>query len=818
MNRLMIYFCLLITFSVSIYGQENDKIEEILINNEISGNGKYISFFTRTDSKKLIAKTVEGKLILERNNVSKSSFYDDILVYSGQDNITIVDLKKQVNDEVIKNYNQWIYFKNNVIIFISKDYRSVMFYDYSKRKYKEIQGISNYVINKFNKTLILYKMDNTVEIWDNMNSSFQYDILEGALSDAEIRCFKNTFIIIGKNSGRLWCYNSKYKKTFILFDDTFDFSYNLRSKVLMLSENTILFDAFLNTHQDEDEFEYWSSKSGVMIKNQLRDQSYPYVFSYDFIHKKLEQISSSSEDFYIGTQGISMKVKNIDNFTKFSAQKNISIAKSSKDTLLKLDMFNGNRGRIFFSKYSDAILFFKGNSWKIVNSQNTLINLKNSFRYKFIPEDEYKYLDPDPVKGNFFIGQNGNLYFHEMNDILKYNVNTKRLTRITDGDKENKIVKIDKASAYVSKDDYSYDFDYILKNEGQMLLHWMTEDYTKEGLDLLLNDSIIPLVESKAHYNQILYNHKGVSYLKESSNQPAALYFYDFNSKKEVELYQSNSYDNCNDFESIYEQWLSSDGTKRGAIIRLPKNKGLNEKLPAIVNIYEKKYKEQNLYRSPYTLSGSAFNYRDYVSDNYIIIEPDIYYEIGNPGYSAYKCTLESINYLKDKYPIDTVNLGLIGHSFGGYETNFILTQTNVFKTAVSSSGISDLWSWYLSINHESKRPEFWRFEDHIFKMKDNIYEAPFRYLKNSPVFLAYNIGTPLLLWTGKNDHQVNTDQSIELFLALKRLEKTAHLIFVPEEGHVLSKSGNKAKMRNIVKDWFDYYLKNKTKPLWINK
>ena len=137
----------------------------------------------------------------------------------------------------------------------------------------------------------------------------------------------------------------------------------------------------MNTHQDEDEFEYWSGKSDIMIKNQLRDQSYPYVFSYDFIHKKLEQISSSSEDFYIGTQGISMKVKNIDNFTKFSAQKNISIAKSSKDTLLKLDKFNGNRGRIFFSKYSDAILFFKGNSWKIVNSQNTLIKLKNSISY-----------------------------------------------------------------------------------------------------------------------------------------------------------------------------------------------------------------------------------------------------------------------------------------------------------------------------------------------------------------------------------------------------------------------------------------------------
>src|SRR5690606_18965008 len=238
---------------------------------------------------------------------------------------------------------------------------------------------------------------------------------------------------------------------------------------------------------------------------------------------------------------------------------------------------------------------------------------------------------------------------------------------------------------------------------------------------------------------------------------------------------------------------------------------------PAIVYIYEKKTASYHHYQHSKQLKGAGINYRDYVNDGYIVIEPDITYTIGNPGVSAYNNVLEAIEELDSRIPLDKNNLGLVGHSFGGYETNFIVTQTTMFKAAVASAGFSDLVQGYLTMKWNELRPDFWQFEDNQIRMGKNLYEDYSGYLQNSPIYHANKIETPLLLWSGKSDYHVNWSQSVSLFLALKRLNKQAVLILYPNEGHVLKKTDNKLDMTIKLKQWFDYYLKDKEKPSWLN-
>jgi len=157
---------------------------------------------------------------------------------------------------------------------------------------------------------------------------------------------------------------------------------------------------------------------------------------------------------------------------------------------------------------------------------------------------------------------------------------------------------------------------------------------------------------------------------------------------------------------------------------------------------------------------------------------------------------------------IDPKAIGLIGHSFGGYEVNYILTQTNLFATAVSGAGIADLVSHYLNINENTGKSDIWRFEQEQLRMGKGLFEDRENYLANSPLWQAQNISTPLLSWTGDKDQQVNAKQSTEFFLALQRLGKKHQLLVYPGEGHtIIAKEFQKDLCRRVA-DWFGNCLK----------
>ncbi|CAN0367174.1 unnamed protein product, partial [Ectocarpus sp. 4 AP-2014] len=197
-----------------------------------------------------------------------------------------------------------------------------------------------------------------------------------------------------------------------------------------------------------------------------------------------------------------------------------------------------------------------------------------------------------------------------------------------------------------------------------------------------------------------------------------------------------------------------------------------------------------------------------YTADGYLVFYPDIRYKLNDPGVSAVGCIEAGVRAMISKGLVDKDHIGLIGQSFGGYETAFAITQTNLFATAVAGAAVTDLVSWYHTLGtRDHDRTNMFFFEDGQYRFKDSFYKNPKAYLRNSSLHHAANINTPLLLWTGEEDHHVDWHQSIELYLGLRRLDKECRLLIYPKEGHSLLKPKNQVDLTRRIKDWFDKYL-----------
>ena len=187
---------------------------------------------------------------------------------------------------------------------------------------------------------------------------------------------------------------------------------------------------------------------------------------------------------------------------------------------------------------------------------------------------------------------------------------------------------------------------------------------------------------------------------------------------------------------------------------------------------------------------------------------PTIKYEKGNPAKSSLLYVENAVKKALETYPIDPKKVGLIGHSYGGYQTTYIATKSDMFATAVAGAPVTDLGIYYLDISWDFKREQIWRIENKQFRMGRSYFEAKKQYNENSALQSIEELKTPLLLWAGKEDGNVNWTQSVHLFMAMKRLNKEGKLLLFNNEPHSVDKLENQKDLSEEVMSWFNHYLK----------
>lgn len=260
----------------------------------------------------------------------------------------------------------------------------------------------------------------------------------------------------------------------------------------------------------------------------------------------------------------------------------------------------------------------------------------------------------------------------------------------------------------------------------------------------------------------------------------------------------------------------NSKGEILKAALFYPAGYTAEKSYPMVVHIYELQAAQYDQYVNPTLYNYDGFNISNFTSQGYFVLLPDIRKEEGSPGSSAVDCVTAAVNEVLANESVNPNQVGLIGHSFGGYQTNFIITQTNMFKAAISGSGIADVISDYLYVSGNSSKANGWRYEFNQASIGISPFEDGNTYLRNSPVMLAKQIETPLLLWTGEQDKVVHPFQSLEMYLALRRLQKPCVFLLYEGNSHSLRNKQHQIDLSHRMKDWFDYYLKGNGKPDWV--
>lgn len=250
--------------------------------------------------------------------------------------------------------------------------------------------------------------------------------------------------------------------------------------------------------------------------------------------------------------------------------------------------------------------------------------------------------------------------------------------------------------------------------------------------------------------------------------------------------------------------------------LTLPANYEPGKRYPTIIYFYETMSERHNQYSMP--VYDDRPHMSTYASDGYMVFMPDMYFEIGYPGTSSLDGITSAAQAIIDQGYADPDNIGLQGHSWGGYQTSFILTQTDMFKTIVTGAPPTNLASFYNNIYGSTGTNHHGIMETGQVRMGRNVtpWSSPEAYERENPMVYVPNISTPFLLLHGTADGAVDWSQGLEFYNAARRMGKEVIFLSYPDEGHHLANRANQIDFQTRMKEYFDYHLKGAEAPDWM--
>lgn len=263
--------------------------------------------------------------------------------------------------------------------------------------------------------------------------------------------------------------------------------------------------------------------------------------------------------------------------------------------------------------------------------------------------------------------------------------------------------------------------------------------------------------------------------------------------------------------------WKSTDGIPLQGLLYKPENFDPNRKYPMMVYFYERSSNGIHNHRVP-APSASTINIPYFVSNDYLVFVPDIVYKNGYPGESAMDCVIPGVQMLVAQGFVDDKNMALQGQSWGGYQIAYMVTRTNLFKAAGAGAPVSNMTSAYGGIRWGTGLSRQFQYEKTQSRIGGTLWEKPIQFIENSPLFFADRIETPLFITHNDQDGAVPWYQGIELFMALRRLNKPVWMLVYNGEDHNLVQRKNRKDLSVRLSQFFDYYLKGAPMPVWMKQ
>lgn len=820
---------------------------------KISSDQKYISFKMSYENgiDSLFVRDIKDSLTFRFANIDQADFAPDhFLICKNSKGLQIINLKTK-QQEIIPDVNKYSYsnVSNQLVILKSAEENEFIVRSASGRIIHRIQDVTDFTMSPDKKKIVCSVISSNTQkllllnladpkfekiifehnagslkdlLWQQDGKSFVFFTSKSSSAEKEILYYYLTdtnilYKLSAEDIATMGINASVALSTFsvVRSDDLQKVFFNVRCDVSTALENN---NSICEIWNANDKWIYAQNQKQGSLKNLLKtvlwqpalkqltaistDQLPKLMLSSDCKyavlsnHKEYEPQfeSNSPRDFYI-----------------------LDLKTMKKELFLTRQTANSDY--INVSPMGGFIAYYKEKNWWTYNIKTKKhINITAAVPTKFC--GKLLTLEPESVYGSPGWSNNDNeILLYDQFDIWAIKPDGSSTRRLTKGRELQIQFRVITNPENYNPKRFDGQIPYSFDLSKHLYLRAEGED-GRTGYFIWKKNTEKPVIYQNSYIDQMSYSRdqKTIVFREQRYDLSPRIVTLKPNVNSKV-LYQSNphqkqfywGYSKLIDFKNSHEQKL------KGVLI-YPGDYNPSKKYPMIVRIYERQAKNIHKYINPSLYNDIGFNPSLYTTRGYFVFLPDIKLEKRNPGISAADCVTSGVKKVIDLKLVEPDKIGLIGHSFGGYESAFIITQTPIFATAVSSGGITDLTSYYLTVNQNSGKPDMWRFQNEQWNMGSTIFEAPEDYDRNSPIVQVQKIKTPLLLWSGKQDEQVDSRQSIELYLAMRRLGKKNIMLLYPGEGHSILKPENQKDLSCKLMQWFDYFLKEEKSISWITQ
>lgn len=479
-------------------------------------------------------------------------------------------------------------------------------------------------------------------------------------------------------------------------------------------------------------------------------------------------------------------------------------------------------GQAILSPKSEQVMFFdmeKG-TWSVynINSQQE-IPLSQGINVSFANEEN----DMPTLANSYGIAgwaEDGKgVYVHDRYDIWYFSFDGKTKNNVTNGfGRENKIVL---RIQLFRNTDPRVPFNVL--NTKKPLLLTSFNEVTKENgffnINLSKKNSLKEIIQSKNSYKRLISNENNSIFAltRENYVEYPDLYltkdFSTFNKLTDINPQQKNY--NWGTAELV--KWTTPKGYAAEGILYKPEDFDPNKKYPIIAYFYETHTEGLYNYHEPApTPSRLMISY--FVSNGYLVFSPDIRYQTGYPGQAAEEYINSGMKYLAQNAWVDETKMAIQGQSWGGYQVAHLITRTNMYAAAWTGAPVVNMTSAYGGIRWQSGMSRQFQYEKSQSRLGATLWENRDLYIENSPLFFMDKVTTPVAIMHNDNDGAVPWYQGIEMFTALRRLQKPVWLLNYNGDDHNLIQRQNRKDIQKRQAQFFDHFLKGKPAADWIKK
>ncbi|GAQ15696.1 acylamino-acid-releasing enzyme [Myroides odoratimimus] len=811
----VIYLILLLSFSNSKAQVDSISISPLwfkLQNISISNSGKWlITQETNNEFVKRCISNADTKKEICFEDTGFIYFIDDIkIAYQKKNQLYIVNLQNH-KQTVIDQVNSFEIIANNRI-FILTDQKTALLLDTSNNidKKWEQKSIKQYFISPSRQQMMYLQGDQffSLDLKNLKNSSltgsFQLDSLSNPIWDD-----KQNHLIVKTTRNEVIHIDLK-KKVYFRIEPTKQNQNLINTSYEFVTDNNILIK-YLYLHKTQSpivDIWYTNDYNLEAKKNTLKGDSFVVNnLLYNIENKQTTPIIDNEIISFINNnEYLTYDSKAYKDYSKNSSTVSVykhNILKNSNSKLLD----SLSNYALTISNDKNKFAYKSNNKWHLYNLKNnkttTISNLENQQNF-------YWTTNPNKV----LITNSSNLWL--------FDTNSQRLNRLTNNETINSLEINILNHQSISSLDTNFKPSAIVDLNKSIIIQTLNVSNNRSSLHIIDENNIIkPIIESTSDkITQVLLSNQKeqISFLTENYNMSYRLNSY---KDKQLSIVKTSSIADSlfNWRKQVIIKFKTVQGKQLKGILYYPKNFSELKKYPMITHLYETQNHLQNVFRIPKLENDTGYNNALLTEQGYFVFEPDTYVSEKGPGVTALECVEAAIQEVQKKVKqIDSENLGIMGQSFGGYLVNYIITQVDIFKVAISGSSRSELIVDSYGFNYYLNRMSYAKIEDAQYKLKRPYAEKQKEYFANSPIYYSQNIQTPILLWAGNLDENVPWRHTMNLYGALRRYNKQAIALFYTKDGHSLADKTNQKDLTIRSLNWLSYFLKDTKNIDWIKQ